>query len=617
MKIVAKTPEDQRLLDQLESRRIPVIAAETPEDQRFLDQLASRPVIVDLPNGTRLSLKAPRNTDPEAFKRKVLDQYHKDAAAGLFDPTSQSSFENFLAGVGRGMTDVARNTGNILGMISDDDLREHEHTDKALRDTSAGYWGNITGQIAGLALAGGPLAGTLRFLAARLGIPVLGGATALGAGEGALGGYLTGDPDQRWQAAAIGTALGGAGAKVLSSLTNRFIRPVNSSPAAKTVYNETGQQVPFTHAPDSTVLRDTMNIILSNLPGPSSLVRGQRRAASTAWRNMVINPRALPAGSAGGNLNRHTDALAALGKIKPGPGADQEAQAILQSTWKDFFNRMPWNSMKVELPPEKGQELFSLMKKYPNMTGIHNRRGFPGFRSMSGQEFKDWRDGLQKIINNLNARKKSAHINHDDLVKAEELRAALMDLMEQGLKNNLSAARLNTAKTNAWNTLKLFQDYRKAVSGGAFETNLILKKAAESARAKGGDYDWGALKKLSEEQANSTTGKGLLTKAAQTGQDALAPFTNKGEIFQAAAAGGLLWSATAAALGGGLATYAAPALYAGLLAASTRPGTRFLAGNTALQKQLADALRKTPYSVRRQVRAKSGQAGAISFTQDD
>lgn len=594
------------------------LKAKSEAGRRFLAKLKSAhtPVRVVLPNGMKLELKAPFGTDPDLFRRKVLDQYNKDAEAGLFDPTSPSGLENFRAGIGMGMVNTGRNVANIIGLKSDQSVREKQETDRPLKKTTAGFLGDLTGSVAALAPAGGPLSSALRMAASKTGLSALGGATALGAAEGALGGFVFADPAKRAENALTGALLGGALSKTLGIVGKRLPRPLKSSEAAKTVVRETGKQPPLTHFPKSEGIKNTTNIVLSNLFGTAGKVRSQLDEANTAWRNKVINPKALPGGAAGGNLQRHTEDLRALDAIKPGYGSGEQAQAILQKSWGDFYKRIPWDSLTVRLDPTKGRELFNLLKKYPSKTGFNPRQGF-AFQSMNGSQFKDWRGGLQKIINYLKNEGKTRAGNHADLVKAEKLRAELPDIMEKGLELNLANSRMNTTKMNAWNNLAMFRDYKNAVSGGAYQANKILHETAQTARAKGGDYTYDVLRRASEKQANSTTGKGLLTQAANTGQQALAHFPNKGEIFQAAASAGLIGSGAAAMmLGGPAATYATPAVYAAILGLSTKPGTRFLAGNTAWQKTMADLLRKSPAQLRRQVRAKAGQAGAITFTQD-
>ena len=90
------------------------------------------------------------------------------------DPTEgMSGFDSFRAGIGKGMTDVARGIGQMTGMVSRDDVAESRKLDKALTDTTGGKVGNVVGSVAALL----PTA----FIP---GAATIGGAAAIGAGTG-------------------------------------------------------------------------------------------------------------------------------------------------------------------------------------------------------------------------------------------------------------------------------------------------------------------------------------------------------------------------------------------------------------------------------------------------
>jgi hypothetical protein len=80
---------------------------------------------------------------------------------------------NFLAGMGKGFTDVARGLGQMAGVVSREDVARARELDKPLMETGAGQAGSIAGTVASLApLAFVPGANTYA------------GAAALGAGAG-------------------------------------------------------------------------------------------------------------------------------------------------------------------------------------------------------------------------------------------------------------------------------------------------------------------------------------------------------------------------------------------------------------------------------------------------
>lgn len=68
---------------------------------------------------------------------------------GVGDPThGMSGIGKFLAGVGKGMTDIAQGVGQNLGMVSREQVAESRKYDAPLMATGAGRAGEITGQIA-------------------------------------------------------------------------------------------------------------------------------------------------------------------------------------------------------------------------------------------------------------------------------------------------------------------------------------------------------------------------------------------------------------------------------------------------------------------------------------
>lgn len=66
-----------------------------------------------------------------------------------YNPTDDmSGFQKFAAGVGGGVTDLGYGAGQLLGMVSQDEVAEKARLDESLNATGAGMAGNITGKIA-------------------------------------------------------------------------------------------------------------------------------------------------------------------------------------------------------------------------------------------------------------------------------------------------------------------------------------------------------------------------------------------------------------------------------------------------------------------------------------
>lgn len=203
-------------------------------------------------------------------KEEALAAIAEERANEDWSPTSgQSGFDNFIAGVGQGASNIGRNLGNMVGLVSDEDLAEAKQLDEALLDTTAGSVGSFAGEMAALAPLGAAGAIPKAAGAASKAVPALGragqaltntlarvpgaGQTAAmagraassapgqvaarfapAAGQGAAAGAITGDPGDRLQSAAEGAALGSALSGTVGALGSRLGRGViNLSDDAK------------------------------------------------------------------------------------------------------------------------------------------------------------------------------------------------------------------------------------------------------------------------------------------------------------------------------------------------------------------------------------------------
>ncbi len=112
--------------------------------------------------------------------------------------------ERFLAGVGKGMTDLAYGAGQLVGMVPQETIAEKARIDAPLAETAAGTAGEITGKVAAaIPAAFAPYAAT---------VP---GAAVIGTGLGLLepvaeGDVLTG----KATSGALGAAFGASGQKL-------------------------------------------------------------------------------------------------------------------------------------------------------------------------------------------------------------------------------------------------------------------------------------------------------------------------------------------------------------------------------------------------------------------
>lgn len=66
-----------------------------------------------------------------------------------YDPTEgMSSYDKFMAGVGKALTDLGRGTGQLVGLVDQKSIAEAKARDVALMNTGSGTAGNIAGNIA-------------------------------------------------------------------------------------------------------------------------------------------------------------------------------------------------------------------------------------------------------------------------------------------------------------------------------------------------------------------------------------------------------------------------------------------------------------------------------------
>jgi hypothetical protein len=137
----------------------------------------------------------------------VAEQQGMDRAE--YNPTTgQSALRTGVEGVGRGISNIARNVGNMTGFVSDDEMTDASQLDSALMDTTAGKVGNFIGETAAVTL---PTMGTAGLVGRAAGVAGGIARNAVGRGviEGAVQGAITAGPDNRTAGGILGGAVGG------------------------------------------------------------------------------------------------------------------------------------------------------------------------------------------------------------------------------------------------------------------------------------------------------------------------------------------------------------------------------------------------------------------------
>lgn len=233
----------------------------------------------------------------------------------LYDPTKgRGGFENFVAGYGKAGADLARGAGQWLGAVSRDDVAESRKLDRALMNTSAGKFGNFTGNVAAmLPLAMLPGANTYA------------GAAAYGAATGALA--PSESTEETGRNIGLGGVLGagsiaagralGAGAKMVQGLVEPLTKRGQERVAASALQS-------FARDPASAAQR--MGSAKPLVPGsmPTMAQASADPGLAQLERTLVNNPETGPQLAA-----RFAEQRAArLGAVKEIAGTDEYYNAI-------------------------------------------------------------------------------------------------------------------------------------------------------------------------------------------------------------------------------------------------------------------------------------------------
>lgn len=195
-----------------------------------------------------------------------------------YSPLSgMTALDRFWAGAGKSVTDIGRGAGQLLGLVSNDDVAEARRLDAPLMSTKAGKAGNFAGAVAAAVPA-----------AFIPGANTVAGAGAIGAGLGLL--QPATSAQERITNTALGGALGAGGQKLgqtIAAKAGERIASKNASAAARKSANAVtddtlrearalGYVVPPTHAnPTAT------NAVIESIGGKAQTqqtmaVRNQR-----------------------------------------------------------------------------------------------------------------------------------------------------------------------------------------------------------------------------------------------------------------------------------------------------------------------------------------------------
>jgi hypothetical protein len=471
-----------------------------------------------------------------------------------------------LAGAGQGLTDVARHAGNLVGLESDQDLRNAKALDAPLLGTGAGRLGQFVGQTAALAPVGmgaGAALGRMGALGARLAANPIASGAIQGAGQGAL----MADPGERGKGALMGGALG-TSVPALAAGLGKAAYGVSRTPEAQLLLDRGIDLTPGQMNPRGMANR--MEQAAEGALGVGDLIQNARQNAMGQYSRAALQD-AMPAGqklAGAGDFNELID----------------EAAAKFDTAY-DGAKGFPVGAkiMQVQGPDIPLSKALQQVAAKPRI-------------GLTADARSDWGQQLNDQLNEvIKTAKATGGMQSDHLIA---FRSAIRDALrgENGTDNASRAARSLLQDANDKVTQALESQLPTDVAQTLRQTDQqyarfsILRNAAVAAKdAPGGPTPF----QISTAIAKATP-PNAYARGAGAGRDlskaAMDTFQNNVPRTGLAGVGRL--ALPAAALGGvGLAHPAALALPAGMAALTlTQTGRKLAAGNTAAQKWLQGLL---------------------------
>lgn len=310
------------------------------------------------PSGKSYTIDGPEGATADQLGQVILSQSHDERSAAeyqrekaQYNPTNDmSTGERVLAGIGRGMTSVARGLGGLVGLQSDADTADAKATDAPLMATTAGKVGSAIGNAAAVAPA------IVTAPASVAGMGALGTAAAVGGGvgalttegglqdraEGALGGAVGG---------AVGTGIGkaiGAGAGAVKNVIANKLAAQAPQRAAVQAAQDAGYVLP-----PNQVQPSALNALTQAWSGPvktTQVAAAKNQATTNALAARAVG---LPEGqpitadaldAVRKNAGGAYDAVASTGTIAPTPAYNAALDKIIapyQQSAKGFPNAKP------------------------------------------------------------------------------------------------------------------------------------------------------------------------------------------------------------------------------------------------------------------------------------
>lgn len=501
---------------------------------------------VTLPNG-QVIFGVPEGTNKFAIMEKAIssgmatpEDFGEEATPSA---AGETGLQRFREGVGRGMTNIARQAGNIVGLVDDDEIREAEALDQDLMETGAGFAGSLVGEIAATAPIGGVLgmgakaAGAVPGLARGANVlsRTLANPVGRGAVEGATVGALVGGPDNRLATAAgvgvLGGTFGAVGRGIGNLLKGKVRMPGAAvSEEALATQAATGEFIPLSHSLQPGIIKQVYEAILANLPGVGGRIRGQHANALRDFR-------------------RYAAEEAAPGFEDLAFGADESIQGIMGKL--DDYWSSAYDDIFEDVVDAGGVRLSDDIIRQLERAGIDLPA--PG-RGQAG-ELLHIKNALSELLGKTKP--------------GSTLQAARREGIQDGL-DSIDDILRNDLSDDAWASY--------AAKAEPYENYMAIGTAVEAASKEAGEFMPKVLTQALSRRAGQAgrAGGGGLQQATQRAAEALPAFPSKQGVFQTAAALGLSSA--------GLVAVGVPALAAAPLAIGigrlmvTKPFQRFISG---------------------------------------
>lgn len=404
-------------------------------------------------------LEFPDGTKPEVIQATVKRIISKQAGAMALE--GMSGTEKFLAGAGKGMTDIARGVGQVLGLGDQQSIDEAKARDAPLTNTGAGLAGDIAGNLAATVIPGVGLGGlatrgaALALPAALARIAPTVGAAATGAGIAAGTTPIASD-ETRAHAAGFGAA-GGAAGDVGARVLSRIAQPIMQSPQVKKLLGEGIVPTPG-QAIGQNTLAGTTEQKMESLPLVGQIIQNAKQRG-VGELNLAQLKRSVPVEDAAKitKIGRqgivqaddvlskgYDDVLDAIGKVP---------QAFVQTTPKGA------RGVSAEVSAIASDPDLALsndaVTKFMNIVKLQFSR--PGIDKVTGEMEADIAKRIDSTIGRL-ARENSASLSADDrslglALRAlqgqwrDAIRAAAPDAATAARLDSLNAAYANFVRT--------------------------------------------------------------------------------------------------------------------------------------------------------------------------